>query len=429
MGKIKNLFTIKELRNKLMFTLMVLLLFRVGCGLTVPFINSTALEAMFTNGSALTYLNLISGGALARCAVFALGVSPYINASIIVQLLCVVITKWDALKTTEEGRRKLENYTQAISIVMAVVMALGYFFAIRNTYSALTYMAGWPAVFEAAVIITCFVAGSQLVVWMGKLIDVYGIGSGVSLIIFFGILASWNDIIGAAQTIILNVQSGNWWFILFGAGLILLTIASVFFVVYADGSEHRIPIVYAKRTVGRKQYGGHNTFIPLKIIMGGVLPIIFANSILSIPATIALFINPNNHPMLYLQLATFNTTNWLYCVLYVLMIFAFNYFYISIQYDPVKIANDLRVSGGVIPGRRPGSPTSSFLGTAMKKLALPGSIVLTLVAIAPILFGNTTGLAVQLSGTSLLIAVSVSGEFLNSINSYLEVRNHKGFLA
>lgn len=428
MQKIKYLWTMEELRNKLLFTVMALLLFRVGCGLAVPFINSAALTAMFTAGSAFSYLNLISGGALSKCAVFALGVSPYINASIIVQLLCVVIPSWGALKSDEDGRKKMERYTQTMSIALGIIMATGYFFAIRNTYGALLYPSGGAAVFEAFVIIACFVAGSQVVVWLGKLIDVNGIGNGVSLIIFFGILSRWSEIISTVQALVANVQIGSWWYIFIGLGLLLFVVLSICFVVYANGSERRIPVVYAKKVVGRKQYGGQSSFIPLKIIMGGVLPIIFANSILSIPATIATFLSPTNHPGVFTALASFNSTNWVYCILYAVLIFGFNYFYISIQFDPVEIANNLRMNGGVIPGRRPGHPTSSYLDTAMKKLAVPGSIILMMVAIAPIIFGNAVGISVQLGGTSLLIAVSVADEMLRSLNSYLEVRNHKGFL-
>lgn len=428
MVKIKKLWSIQELREKLLYTLFILLLFRLGCGLAVPFINADVLSAMFSSGNTLDYLNMISGGALAQCAILALGVAPYINASIIVQLLSVAIPSWEAAKKEADGQKKIERYTRTIALVFSVFLSVGYYLILRR-YGALQYTDGIPGWFAAAVIVSVFVAGAQMTIWLGNKIDEKGIGNGVSLIIFAGIVARWSSVYSAIQNIILNVSAGKWYFIGFGALLVVFVLASIWFVVYVSGAERRVPIQYAGRTNGRVQYRSQSSFIPLKLIMSGVLPIIFASTILSLPQTIAMFMDATKHPQMVSMMAGFNSSNWIYCVLYIALIFFFNYFYVSIQFDPVEMANNLRKNGGTIPGIRPGKTTSDYMAKAMHQLAGTGSLALALIALAPILLGNTTGLAVQLGGTSLLIVVSVATELMTSMDSYVTVRHHKGFLS
>ena len=427
MSKLKNLWKVKELRVKLLFTIGMLLLFRVGCNLAVPFINSTALSVMFSNGNMLTYLNMMSGGALSQCAVFALGVTPYINASIILQLLTVAIPKLETIKQDTNGQETIEKITRYVAVVLTAIMSIGYYFIIRN-YGALKYTSGPAGIFAAVVIIAVFVAGSQLTLWIGNQIEVNGLGNGVSLIIFAGIVSRWSSVYSTIMNIVVKVKAGDWKYAVIGAALIAMFLLMVSFVVSVNGSSRRINVNYASKVIGRKQYGGNGSFIPLKLIMSGVMPIIFASTILSIPQTVAMLVNSTDHPSLYKALVGFSSSNWIYCILYPILIFAFNYFYISIQFDPIQMANNLRKNAGTIPGIRPGKPTSDYLQTAMNQLAGTGSLALVLIAMAPIIVGKVTGMSVQLGGTSLLIVVGVATELMTAIDSYVIVRHHKGFL-
>ena len=428
MSKAKMLWSIPELRKKILFTVAMLLLFRLGCAIPVPFINSSMLTALFSTGNTFDYLNLMSGGALSQCAVLALGVTPYINASIIIQLMSVVIPSWGEARKDAEGQKKIEMYTKILSAILASILSLGYMFVLGR-YGALEYTSGFAKVFSGAVIVTCFVAGSQFVLWLGKKIDEYGIGNGVSLLIFAGIVARWHSVIAIAQNTVLGLKEGQW---LVLATLILsvaLLLVSIWFVVYVSGSERRIPIKYAGRVVGRSQYRSMGSYLPLKLMMSGVLPVIFASTVLSIPQTIAMFMKAEKHPVLIEGLMSFNSTNLVWCILYVVFIFFFNYFYVSIQYDAVEMANNLRTNGGTVLGRRPGKPTSDFISKAMNQIAGTGSVALTLIALAPIIAQGITGVYMPLSGTSLLIVVGVATELVAALDSYATVRNHKGFLA
>ena len=427
MPKLKHLWTIRELRMKLLFTVSMLLLFRLGCSITVPFINAAALTAMFSSGNMMDYLNMMSGGALSQCAVFALGVSPYINASIIIQLLTVALPQLEAIKKDTNGQEQLEKITRGLAVALSVIMSVGYYFIVKR-YGALRYTNGFSGVFAAIVIVAVFVAGSQVTLWLGNQIENHGLGNGVSLIIFAGIVSRWSNIYSITMNIAVRIKAGEWKYALIGMALILMAVGMVYFVVYVNGSERRINIAYANKVVGRKQVGGKGSFIPFKLIMSGVMPIIFAGTILSVPQTILMFMNPTAHPALYKALAGFNSRNVVYCILYAVLIFAFNYFYISIQYDPIEIANNLRKNAGTIPGIRPGRPTSDYLQKAMNQLAGTGSFVLMLIALTPIVIGRVTGMNVQLGGTSLLIVVGVATELMIAMNSYVVVRHHKGFL-
>lgn len=428
MSETKLLWSIPELRKKILFTLAMMLLFRLGCAIPVPFINADMLSALFSTGNAFDYLNLMSGGALSQCAILALGVTPYINASIIVQLLGVAIPSWGEARKDPEGRKKLEKYTKILSVALAVGLSIGYM-VVLSRYGALEYNSGLAQFFAGTVIVSCFVAGSQFVLWLGKKIDDNGIGNGVSLLIFTGIMARWDSVIAISQNTVYGLQNGQWLVLVTLALSVVLLLASIWFVVYVSGSERRIPIQYAGRVVGRSHYRSMGSYIPLKLMMSGVLPVIFASTILSIPQTIAMFVSAEKHPELVSAIMSFNSTNLIWCILYVIFIFFFNYFYVSIQYDAVEMANNLRTNGGIIPGRRPGKPTSDFISKAMKQIAGTGSVALTLIALAPIVAQGITGVYMPLSGTSLLIVVGVATELVTSLDSYATVRNHKGFLA
>ena len=345
----RNAWKIEDLRKRLLFTLLILVLFRLGSAIPVPYITADALDTMFASGSMLNYLNMMSGGNLANCTIFALGVQPYINASIIVQLLCVAIPYLENLsKEGEEGRRKLTKITNYVGAGIALVLSIGYFFVIRRM-GALAYTDGASQIFAAIVIVLCFTAGAQLVTWMGNQIDSKGIGNGVSLLIFAGIVSRWSDVISSVQLLLAQAADGNPQYYVYLPVIVILALVAVVFVVVLTNAERRIPVQYAKRVVGRKMYGGQNSYIPIKVNMSGVMPIIFASTICGLPSLIGGFIPMDTSSPLYTFFMAFNYTSPIYIVVYLLLIIAFNYFYVAIQYNPVDIANQLRKNNGMIP--------------------------------------------------------------------------------
>ena len=425
----RNAWKIPELRKKLLFTLLVIVIFRIGCVITVPYINPEALQ-LFAGGTGnmLDYLNMMSGGALSQCAIFALGVTPYINASIIIQLLTVAIPALERLsKEGEEGRRKLTRITRYTGAGIALVMSVGYYLVLRSYTGVLAYTTGWEAIFSAVVIVFSFTGGAQLLTWMGEQIDFKGIGNGISLLIFAGIVSRWGNVITTARTMITNAMNGEIKYFILIPVTVILALAAIVFVVILTNSERRIPVQYAKRVVGRKMYGGQSSHIPLKVNMSGVMPIIFASALLSIPGTIASFIQTDS-PIWQGFFSVFNYNSLLYAVLYLLLILAFNYFYVAIQYNPVEIANNLRKNNGAIPGIRPGKPTSDFITKCLSKITFVGAIFLGVIAVMPIILGNVAGMNIQLGGTSLLIVVGVALDTGRSMESYMLMRHHKGFL-
>lgn len=425
----RNAWKIPELRKKLLFTLMVIVIFRIGCVITVPYINPEALQ-LFAGGTGnmLDYLNMMSGGALSQCAIFALGVTPYINASIIIQLLTVAIPALERLsKEGEEGRRKLTRITRYTGAGIALVMSVGYYLVLRSYTGVLAYTTGWESIFSAVVIVFSFTGGAQLLTWMGEQIDFKGIGNGISLLIFAGIVSRWGNVITTARTMITNAMNGEIKYFILIPVILILALAAIVFVVILTNSERRIPVQYAKRVVGRKMYGGQSSHIPLKVNMSGVMPIIFASALLSIPGTIASFIQTDS-PIWQGFFSVFNYNSLLYAVLYLLLILAFNYFYVAIQYNPVEIANNLRKNNGAIPGIRPGKPTSDFITKCLSKITFVGAIFLGVIAVMPIILGNVAGMNIQLGGTSLLIVVGVALDTGRSMESYMLMRHHKGFL-
>ena len=429
----RNAWKIPELRKKILFTLMILVIFRLGCAISVPYVNVDALELfrqLGGSGNMLDYLNMMSGGALSQCAIFALSVSPYINASIIIQLLTVAIPALERLsKEGEEGRRKLTRITRYTGAGIGVAMSIGYYMVLRS-WGVLTYNTGWQAVFSAVVIVLSFAAGSQLLTWMGEQIDDKGIGNGVSLLIFVGIISRWSSLINSVKGLLAEAADGKPQYYVFIPLIAILAIAAVVFVVILTNGERRIPVQYAKRVVGRKMYGGQASYIPIKVNMTGVMPIIFASTLCSLPGLIFRFINLDAaaHPYLYAFFSAFNYNSPLYLIVYVLLIVAFNYFYVAIQYNPVDIANQLRKNNGTIPGIRPGKPTSDFITKTLSKITLIGAIFLAIVAGLPIILGNITGTSIQLGGTSLLIVVGVALETGRALEGYMTARYHKGFL-
>ena len=426
----RNAWKTEDLRKRLLYTLLILILFRLGCAIPVPYITSSALESMFTTGSMLTYLNMMSGGAMSRCTIFALGVQPYINATIIIQLLCVAIPYLENLsKEGEEGRQKLTKISNYTGAAIALLLSIAYYFIIRRM-GALKYTDGFAGIFSGIVIVACFTAGAQFVTWMGNQIDAKGIGNGLSLMIFAGIVADWSRVGSSFQDMLTRAQAGASGYYIMIPAMVILALVAVVFVVILTNAERRIPVQYAKRVVGRKMYGGQASYIPIKVNMSGVMPIIFASALVSIPGTIGSFlqIDQTAHPVWYAFFHTFNYTSWLYVVIYLLLILAFNYFYVAIQYNPVEIANNLRRNNGSIPGFRPGKPTSDFITRTLNKITLIGSIFLAAVAVLPIILGNLTGMSIQLGGTSLLIVVGVALDTTRSLDSFMTMRNHKGFL-
>lgn len=391
MNKLKAIWKIEELRGKILVTLLLLLAFRLGCCLPVPFVSNTALDAMFSNNSIFGYMNMLSGGALSRSAFFALGVSPYINASIITQLLCVALPSWEALQKETTGKDKLDEYTKRIALAMAVVMSVGYYFVLRN-YGALKYTAGKSGIFAAIVIIATFLAGSQISVWLGGRIDEYGIGNGVSLLIFAGIVSRWSDINSIVTNVIGKVKAGEWLYSLIGILTAVAMLAAVWFVTYSDGAERRVPVQYAART---QRVRPAASYIPIKLLMSGVMPIIFAGVIMSLPATLDMFIDATKHQRLHAVLSVFTTESWLYCLLYVLLIAAFNFFYIEIQFDAISMAGSLRKQGGTIPGIRPGTPTTDMLNKALHRMALTGSFYLAAIRLGRTSLGHSIYIRLQ----------------------------------
>ena len=425
----KNAWKIDDLRKKIIFTLVVLVLYRLGCAIAVPFIQPSAINSMIAadSGSMLGYLNMISGGAFANATLFALGVVPYINSSIIITLLTVAIPYLENLsKEGEEGRKKIAKITRYVAVVIAFVLAFGYYFVLKNN-NALIYTEGLAGTFAAVVIIATFIGGSVLLMWMGEQIDKKGIGNGISLIIFTGIISRLSVTV---TTLIAMVQAGiagETKYLVMVPLIIIFAVLVIAFSVVLNNAERRIPVQYAKRVVGRKMMGGQSTHLPIKVNMSGVMPVIFASSIMSIPGTIKEFFNIESE-IANKILGVFDYNGLVYAIGYVLLIIAFNYFYVSMQYNPIEIANNLRKNNGVIPGFRPGKMTQDFIAKVISKITFIGGMFLVVVAVLPIITGNLTGTNIQLGGTSILIIVGVALEVTQQLESQMVMRHHKGFL-
>ena len=440
---LKTAWGIPEIRKKMLFTLFIIVIFRLGGAITVPFLDTEAINTWMTekasNGNFLEYLNILSGGALAKATIFSLGVTPFINASIIIQLLTYALPPLERLQQEgEDGRKKLNQISSFVALGLAAFMSVAYYLTLKNGGNAVKYTpskdgaTGWFAMF---VIIGCFMAGASLVIWMGNRINEKGIGNGVSMILFAGIVARIPIDIGTLGGLVLNDPKKYFLTVVI---YLLIFVAMVVLIVFFNEAERRIPVQYAKRVVGRKQYGGQNTHIPIKVCMSGVMPIIFAMSFMSLPSMFTMFWEPvkyidetttGGQKFYYYFTKFFSTQSYSYALVYFILIILFNYFYVAITYNPVEMANNLRQSNGGIPGIRPGKPTSDYIQRVLSKISLVGAVFLGLVAVFPIIFLKITNINVSsMGGTSVLIVVSVAIETVRTLESQLMMRHHPGFL-
>ncbi len=425
---LKNAFKNADIRKKLLFTFIIVVIYRLGGYIPVPFINVAALDVVGNSNNIFAYLNVLSGGTFSKATLLCLSISPYINAQIIIQLLCYAIPALERLaKEGEAGRAKIDMITKWTTLGIALFQSFAYFLTIKNQ-GALIYPTGTGMVLSGIVIVSCLTAGAMLVIWLGSRIDKHGIGNGISILLFAGIVANLPVSFGATFSVLLG--SGNVGQILLVPVIIIIFILMIAFIIFMDNAERRIPVQYAKRVVGRKVYGGQSTYLPIKIAMAGVLPIIFAMSFMSIPQTIVMFTGePEPGTFWYGFMNVFSFTHPVYVILYFLLIIAFSYFYVSMQYNPVEIANNLRQNNGGVPGLRPGKPTSDYITRILSKLILVGALFLGLIAVLPNIFAAVTGIgSLALGGTSILIVVNVALDTVRQLESQLMMRHHKGFL-
>ena len=414
---LKNAWSIPELRKKLIFTALILLVYRVGNVIPVPYINVDVLGTYFNSVLSNTVLglyNAMSGSAFSQATVFALGIQPYINSSIIIQLLTIAIPALERLAKEggEEGKKKINQITRFTTIGLGLLMGWAYYAMVKGYGSIITGEGFLPAM----VIILAFAAGSTIVMWLGEQITEFGIGNGISMILFANIISGIPRMIGTLATM-------AWWEILI---VVAGMAAVILFIIFINDAERRIPIQYAKRVVGRKIYGGQSTNLPIKVAMSGVMPVIFASSICSMPATVCAFLGKNG----WWATNVFGTSTWFYVVMYGLMIFFFSWFYSTIQYDPVEISNNLKKNGGFIPGFRPGKPTADFIQKVINKIIIFGAVYLAIVALLPIVAGKFMSGVTNLGigGTSVIIVVGVALETVKALEAQMLMRHYKGFL-
>ena len=420
---IRKAWGVPELRKKIVFTLLILLIFRIGNAIPVPYtLLGNYLDSM--SGTVLGLYNVMSGGAFAEATVFALGVQPYINSSIIIQLLTIAIPALERLARDggEAGKKKIASITRYATVAIALLQGFGYYMICKN-YNILEQQGIWPAL----VIIVSFVAGSSFVMWLGEQVNEFGVGNGISIILFAGILSRVPNMVTMGASYIRTKGSiGYLWIALLIVGML----AMVVLIVHVNEAERRIPVQYAKRQVGRKMYGGQSSTLPMKVNMSGVLPIIFAQTIASLPATIWAFIGtPEEGTVGRSIYNAIDTKSVLYLIVYFLMIIGFSYFYATIQFNPVEISNNLKRNGGFIPGFRPGKPTSDFIAKVLNKVTLFGAIYLGIVAICPLIAGKLLGNSgLAIGGTSVIIVVGVALETVRALESQMMMRQYKGFL-
>lgn len=421
---IKNAWKIVDLRKKLIYTFVMLVIFRLGSCIPVPLLDPAQMQSLFSaENSMFGFIDMVSGGAFQNATIFAMSITPYINSSIIMQLLCVAIPALERMqKEGEDGRKKIGQMMRYGTVVLALIQAIGLYFLLRS-YGAVTN----PGLASAVVVITTFTAGTAFLMWLGEQITEKGVGNGISLIIFAGIVSR---IPGMFVSLWAYLQSGNLNWI--GAlALIVLALVVIGVVVAMNEAERRIPVQYAKRVVGRKMYGGQSTHIPIKVAAAGVIPIIFAMSIMAFPGTIASFfgVQAGDKGFWGGFLWVFSSSSWIYAVLYFLLIIFFTYFYTAIQFNPIEMSNNMKKNGGFIPGIRPGRPTSDYISKVLSRITLAGAIFLGLIAVLPI-FMNL-GLHISnfaIGGTSLLIVVGVALETVKDLESQMLMRHYKGFL-
>lgn len=429
---IRNAWAIPDLRKKILFTLLIIVVFRVGSVIPVPFLDMSALASAMNglddSGSILAYLNTLSGGAFANATIFAMGVTPYINSSIIMQLLTVAIPPLERLaRDGENGKKKIATITRYVTVGLGLVQGFAYYWYL-NASGVVTYTSGFEAVFAAFVIILTFTAGTAVMMWLGEQINQHGIGNGISIILFAGIVARFPLTITQLGEYWNLAMNGSTQFFFLVPAFIIIFLAVIWVIVFMNDAERRIPIQYAKRVVGRKMYGGQSSHLPIKVGLGGVLPIIFASSILSIPATIKQFI-PGIEGFWASFLSLFDYGGWLYSVLFFFLIIMFAYFYTTIQYNPVEMSNNLRQNNGTIPGIRPGKPTTDFIAKILSRITLIGALFLAVIALVPIVFCGASGMqGLSMGGTSVIILVGVALDTVKQMESQMMMRHYKGFL-
>ena len=421
---IRKAWGIPELRKKIMFTLLILVIYRIGSAIPVPYVDVSTL-GNYLQGMGTTILGLydvMSGGAFAQATVFALGIQPYINSSIIIQLLTVAIPALERLQREggEEGKKKIQSITRYATVGIAFLQALGYYFIMKSNNILLV-----DNIWSALVVMISFVAGSSFLMWLGEQCNEFGVGNGISMILFAGIISRVPTMISSFSR---QIAAGSlfWpWAIVIAVGILLLVVL----IVFVSDAERRIPVQYAKRQVGRKMYGGQSSSLPMKVNMSGVLPVIFAQSIATIPATIGAFLpKPQEGSFWASLLDAIDTKSVLYLIIYFVLIIGFSYFYATIQFNPVEISNNLKRNGGFIPGFRPGKPTSDFISKVLSKITLFGAIYLGIVAILPLLADKFSKTSIGIGGTSVIIVVGVALETVRALENQMVMRQYKGFL-
>ena len=458
---VRDAWKIPELRKKILFTIFALLIFRLGAAIPVPYINSQELEVYLAaqSGTILGLMNAMSGSAFSMATLFALSIQPYINSSIIIQLLTVAIPALErmAKEGGEEGRKKIASITRYTTVAIALLQGFGYYSLIKSY--GLVETGSMNAIWVGIVIVLSFTAGSAFLMWLGEQITEFGIGNGISILLFAGIVSRfprmvgdcisgvtmWNQVQKGTLTAQGLVDNGSYstveqaqqyidqvtlapWMI---AVIIIGMLALVVFIVFISNAERRLPVQYAKRVVGRKMYGGQSTHIPMKVNMSGVMPIIFAQSIASLPATIGAFAGwtTSSEGFGGGMMRLFDTSKPFYSVLYFLLIVGFSYFYATMQFNPIEVSNNLKKNGGFIPGFRPGKPTADFITKVLSKITMFGALYLSVVAIAPIITGNLVGYSsLAIGGTSVIIVVGVALETVKQMEAQMLMRHYKGFL-
>ena len=433
---ILNAWKVEDLRKKILFTILIIIIFRVGSVIPVPFLNVDALAGMMSGlaegNSILAYLDTLSGGAFAQATIFAMSVSPYITAQIIIQLMTVALPYLENLqKEGEEGRKKLTAITRYLTIFLGLMQGTAYYLYLRNSgQSIVRYTEGAEGMFVAVIIVMSFTAGTALMMWLGEQINAKGIGNGISILMFAGIVSRMPSLI-ARLTVYFGLALENpgeyWKFFALVPAFVLMFFFMMWIIVFMNDAERRIPIQYAKRVVGRKMYAGQNSHIPLKVGIAGVMPIIFATSILAVPGFVNFFARPEGIGKAILD--SLSPGGMVHTIAYFFLILMFAYFYVAITYNPIEMANNLRQSSGAIPGIRPGKPTSDYFAKILSKVTLIGALFLAFIALFPIGFEHFTGMVgLSMGGTSIIIMVGVALETVKQMESQLMMRHYKGFL-
>ena len=433
---LKRAWKMPDLRKRLLFTLMILVVFRIGAALPVPFLNANAM-AGFGDGNLFGYLNLMTGGAFQNGTLFALSITPYISASIIIQLLTVAIPALEKLsKEGESGRKKLKKIERATTVGLALIESFGYYNILRSRGAVLGGSNAFANFLIPLTIVLSFTAGAMICVWLGERIDEKGIGNGISMILFTGIISRGLTMaITVVQYFVTGIDFLRTGFV--GEGLryiigipviVVLFVLMIAFIILMTKAERRIPVQYAKRVVGRKMYGGQSSHLPISVNLSGVMPVIFSSTILAIPTTIGAFASPKEGGFMEKVLNALNYNSPFYAIIYFVLIVAFAYFYVAIQYNPIEMANNLRKQNGGIPGIRPGKPTSDFISRIISKVTMVGALFLAVVAILPIIVAAISGIDISFGGTTIIIVVGVALDTVRQLESEMMMRHYKGFL-